>query len=148
MALASSVRTWHRTLSIVVGLQLLAWTTSGYLHINFDLQSMQELSAMFIFLGIGFVALCLVFALMYAYAASLKEQLLLSDFELHETRTSEYMWAGAMLTGLLCVMLAIFLPDQYVPYSGYAFVLLGIWFPFFRAKRARNMPEKERKSSL
>ena len=64
----------------------LAWTTSGYLHINFDLQSMQELSAMFIFLGIGFVALCLVFALMYAYAASLKEQLLLSDFELHETK--------------------------------------------------------------
>jgi hypothetical protein len=118
-----------------------AWISSGYLHINFDLQSMEELASMFVFLGVGFIALCLVFVLMYRYAGSLKTELRLSDFESHETKTLEYMWMGASGIGVLCILLAMFLPTHLVPYSGFAFSLLGAWFPFLRSRRSKTVPQ-------
>jgi hypothetical protein len=66
------------------------WVSRGYLHLSFDLKSIEELSAMFVFLGIGFVALCLVFVLMYHYAGSLKRELRLNAFESYETRTLDW----------------------------------------------------------
>ncbi len=117
-----------------------AWVSDGYLHVSFDLQSMEELASMFIFLGIGFIALCSTFVLMYRYAGSLKKELRLSDFESHETKTFEYLWTGAAFVGAICVVLALFLPGQYVPYSGFAFALLGIWFPYLRSLRLKSLP--------
>ena len=118
-----------------------AWISNGYLHVSFDLQSMEELAALFIFLGIGFVALCMVYVLMYRYAGSLREELRLSDFEFHETKTLEYMWMGAAGTGVLVILLALYLPGQLVPYSGFAFSLLGAWFPFLRSRRLKTVPQ-------
>lgn len=115
-----------------------AWISRGYLHVSFDLHSLEELAAMFVFLGIGFIALCLVFALMYRYAGSLRQELLLNDFESFETKTLEYLWIGAAGVGLVCVMLASSLPEDLVPFSGFAFALLGAWFPLFSRLRRRN----------
>lgn len=114
------------------------WISRGYLHVSFDLHSLEELAAMFVFLGIGFIALCLVFALMYRYAGSLRQELLLNDFESFETKTLEYLWIGAAGVGLVCVMLASSLPEDLVPFSGFAFALLGAWFPLFSRLRRRN----------
>ena len=119
-----------------------AWVSGGYFHISFDLKSLDELSAMFVFLGIGFVALCLVFVLMYHYAGSLKKELRLNAFESYETRTLEYLWMGAAGVGVVCIILAVTLPLQFVPFSGFAFALLGGWFPYLRSRRARNRPGK------
>lgn len=118
-----------------------AWISSDYFHISFDLNSLEELAHMFIFLGIGFIALCLVFVLMYRYAGSLKEALILSEFERHESKTLEYMWMGAAGIGAICILLAVSLPRQLIPYSGFAFALLGIWFPFVRSRRRRTVPQ-------
>jgi len=96
---------------------------------------------MFIFLGIGFVALCMVYVLMYRYAGSLKKELRLSDFEFHETKTLEYMWMGAAGIGVICILLALYLPGDMVPYSGFAFSLLGAWFPFLRSRRLKTVPQ-------
>ena len=41
-----------------------AWISRGYPHISFDLISLDELAAMFVFLGIGFVAFCVAVALL------------------------------------------------------------------------------------
>jgi hypothetical protein len=112
-----------------------AWISSDYLHISFSSISYQELAAMFVFLGIGFVALCLVFVLMYRYAGSLKKELLLSDIESYETKTLEYLWLGAAGVGIICITLALLLPPPWVPFSGFAFALLGAWFPFLRSRR-------------
>ena len=119
-----------------------SWASRGYFHISFDPISLAELSDMFVFLGIGFVALCLVFVLMYRYAGSLKKELRLDAFESYETRTLEYLWMGAAGVGTLCIVLAVTLPRQLVPFSGFAFALLGGWFPFLRSRRGRNVPGK------
>ena len=93
-------------------------------------------------IGIGFIALCLVFVLMYHYAGSLKKELLLDAFESYETRTLEYLWIGAAGVGAVSIILAVTLPLQFIPFSGFAFALLGVWFPFLRSRRARNIPGK------
>ena len=119
---------------------MFAWMTNDYLPSNFRSITMDELRDMFVFLGIGFIALCLVFVQMYRYAARLKEELRLSDFELFETRTVAIMWSGAAVIGLLCIFLATTLPRQNVPLSGFSFMLLAIWFPLVRKRRRKSAP--------
>jgi len=121
---------------------MFAWFTSDYLPSNFKPITLNELRHMFIFLGLGFVALCLVFVQMYRYAARLKAELLLNDHELFESRTWAFMWKGAAGIGIISVILAITLPMQLVPYSGFAFTLLGGWFPLARWLRNRTATKR------
>ncbi len=114
---------------------MFSWLTGGYLHQEFVLRSYDELAALFVFLSIGWIALCLVYARMYRYAGSLKQELLLDDFESYETKTLEYIWLGASSSGVLCIVLALTLPRPFVPYSGFAYALLSLWFRLFRARR-------------
>ncbi|MEE4216836.1 MAG: TMEM175 family protein, partial [Xanthomonadales bacterium] len=117
---------------------MFSWFTSGYLPTNFNLETMDQLRVMFVFLGIGFMALCLVFTMMYRYAERLREPLLLSERELYRTRTVQYLWTGAGGTGFLCVVLALALPVDRVPFSGFAFALLAGWFPLLRWLRGKK----------
>lgn len=119
---------------------MFSWFTEGYLPSNFQLNSLEELQFMFIFLGIGFVALCLVFVLMYRYAASLQSELRLSGAELHDTRTFQLMWLGAATIGGFSIVLALVLRNDSVPFSGFVFALLGPWFPFMRLWRSKSRP--------
>ena len=120
---------------------MFAWLTSDYLPSNFDSITFDELRDMFVFLGIGFIALSAVFVQMYRYAARLKEGLRLSDYELFVSRTVVIMWSGAAVIGLICVLLAMFLPLQLVPYAGFSFMLLAIWFPQVRTRRGKSAPK-------
>lgn len=119
---------------------MFSWFTNGYLSSSFSIDTAGELAAMFVFLGIGFVALCTVLALMYRYAGSLKNELLLNDFESYETQTFQIMWLGAAGIGGICVILALLLPRPLVPFSGFAFALLGVWFPLIRSRRKWQDP--------
>jgi uncharacterized membrane protein len=119
---------------------MFAWFTSDYLPANFALKSLDELRDMFVFLGLGFIALCLVFVQMYRYAARLRVELLLNKYEHFESQTLAIMWTGAAGIGLISVVLAITLPSPLVPYSGFAFSLLGVWFPLVRLWRNRSAP--------
>lgn len=120
---------------------MFAWLSSDYLPSNFNAITMDQLRDMFIFLSVGFICLSLVFVSMYRYAASEKEALRLTDYELYTTRTFQYMWIGAAIVGLLPVILAVVLPRQYVPYSGFAFALLGLTFPMISSRRFKSRPQ-------
>ena len=120
---------------------MFAWLTSNYLPSNFSFITLDQLRDMFIFLGFGFIALSLVFVQMYRYAAQMKDELLLSDFELFVSGTLVIMWLGAAVVGLICVLLAIILPTQFVPLSGFSFMLLALWFPLPRVRRRRSAPD-------
>ena len=120
---------------------MFAWLTSNYLPSNFSFITLDQLRDMFIFLGFGFIALSLVFVQMYRYAAQMKDELLLSDFELFVSGTLVIMWLGAAVVGLICVLLAIILPTQFVPLSGFSFMLLALWFPLARVRRRRSAPD-------
>ena len=60
--------------------------------------------------------------------------------ELFECRTLVIMWSGAAVVGLICVGLAMTLPEQQVPYSGFSFMLLSAWFPLIRKSRHKSAP--------
>lgn len=120
---------------------MFAWFTNDYLPHGFELASMAELPFMFIFLGIGFIALSLIFVLMYRYAASLKTELWLDEFECYRTQTIQIMWLGAAVIGGFSIVLAANLPPKMVPFGGFAYALLGPWFygvRLYRSKRWRS----------
>ena len=117
---------------------MFSWMTNEYFPSNFSLKSLDQLRDMFVFLGAGFIALSLVFVQMYRYAIHLKDDLLLNDFELFESRTFAVMWLGSAVIGGFCVVLALILPEQLVPFSGFVFVLLGGWFPLVSALRDKR----------
>lgn len=123
---------------------MFAWLTNGYFTLDFELITLDQLRDMFIFLGIGFIALCFVFVVMYRYAAHLKVELLLNEYELFESRTLVVKWSGAACIGLLSVILAMTLPSQLVPYSIFAFMLLGVWFPSAHLWRCKSAPSVKR----
>lgn len=117
---------------------MFSWMSDGYFPSNFGRITLEQLRGMFVFLGAGFVALSLVFVLMYHYAVRLKDKLLLNDYEVFESRSLVIQWLGASGCGGLCISLALLLPQDWVPFSGFAFSLLGIWFPFATALRIRK----------
>ena len=120
---------------------MFAWFTNDYLPSHFKPITLDELRDMFVFLGVGFIALCLVFVQMYRYATRLKVELLLNEYELFESRTLALMWSGAAGIGLISVILAMTLPRLLVPYSSVAFLLLGAWFPLARSWRGKSAPD-------
>lgn len=120
---------------------MFAWLTGSYLPSNFSFITLDQLRDMFIFLGIGFIALSLVFVQMYRYAVRLKNELRLSDFEVFESKTLSIMWLGAAVIGLICVLLALVLPTQFVPFSGFSLMLLALWFPLVGSRRRRSAPQ-------
>lgn len=111
------------------------WFTNGYLPSAFRIDSFNVLSGMFVFMGIGFFCLSMIFVLMYRYARSLGTQLRLNEYETFETRTLEILWLGIASTGLVCAILAVSLPEQYVPFSGFAFAYISVWAPWLRIRR-------------
>lgn len=118
---------------------MMGWLSDGFFPYTFTMRSHDEMSGMFVFMGIGFTALCLIFYAMYRYARRQATGLLLSDFEVHETRAVELVWLGIASTGVLAVILALTLPDGYIQFSGFAFMLIGGWTPWVRVRMARKM---------
>ena len=119
---------------------MFAWLTDDYLPSNFTGITLDNLRDMFIFLSLGFIALSLVFVQMYRYATQMKNELLLNERELFSCRTLMMMWSGAAIIGLVCMLLAMTLPRQWVPFSGFTFFLLSIWFPLMAIWRGKSAP--------
>lgn len=115
------------------------WMSNGYLPSGFSMSSYDELANMFVFMGIGFFVLGVIFVLMYRYAGKLNTELRLSEYEAYETRSIEILWAGIACTGLVAVALALTLPDDLVPFSGFAFALIGIWASTVGKRRSLGM---------
>lgn len=120
---------------------MVAWFTSGYVPQTFQLESFHQLAGMFVFLGISFAAVCLVFAWMNFYAAGRREQLLLSEREHYLAGTTAWTWSGSAVIGLLSAVAALLLPFPWTPFAGFTYFLLGVWIHFFLSWRYRHAPE-------
>lgn len=116
-----------------------AWATGGYLPTNFELRSFVELRMMFVFMGSAFVAICLVFVLMYRYALRRSEFLRLNVLERNETSRVVLDWAGCFVIGLVMIALALLLPDRWVPLSGFSFILISAWIPLAASIASKRM---------
>ena len=125
---------------------LFAWITNSYLPYSFELKSYEELRFMFVFMGAAFAALCLSFVLMYRYALSHSEPLMLNAIEQCRTRRVISIWSGCLLVGLLLVVAALLIPKSLVPFAGFVMLLIGGWVFFVEGRFDRlekNILEKE-----
>lgn len=120
---------------------MFGWMTEGYLPFAMRLESLDQLSWMFVFLGSGFIALCIVFFLLYRYAIRRRNELRLNEFEIHESATFAMCWAGCAVIGATSIALALTLPDPWLPFSGFAYFLIGAWIPLCIGLRHRQQPK-------
>ena len=93
---------------------------------------------MFIFLGCGFIAFCIVFLLMYWHAIARKNELRLNEFEFYQTQTSVLVWSGSAVIGVISIILALTIPPQLMPFAGFVYFLLVVWIPLAIRYRART----------
>ena len=104
-----------------------AWMSGGYLPSAFELMNYEELRFMFVFMGSAFTALCLTFVLMYRYALRCSGPLLLNDLERKRTSKVIRIWSGCLIIGLAQVVVALLLPQRWVPFSGLVLMLIAVW---------------------
>lgn len=121
---------------------MFTWFTGGYLPAGINLESFQQLSFMFVFLGIGFTVLSLIFVLMYRHALSQADKLQLNDIEHYETRTICMLWMGFMAIGVLAIVLALAVPVEHVPWTGFTYMLLSVWGFVIGFSRHRSRPRQ------
>lgn len=121
-----------------------AWMTNQWLPSSFRLQDFDELRGMFIFLGLSFAALCAVFFGLYGYAGRKAEALLLDKRERYMVKTTQAIWAASALIGLLAAVMAEVLPDAWVPFSGFTYMLLSVFPPLIEWVRHRGKQRLER----
>ena len=119
---------------------MFSWFTGGYLPSSFELTSFDELRGMFVFLGLAFGVMCLVFVFLYLHASRRRAQLLLRADELFETHTIAIIWAGAAVIGFLSAGTAMALPEEWTPFAGFVYMLLAVWGPFIGIRRGRRLP--------
>ena len=93
---------------------------------------------MFVFLGCGFIAFCIVFLLMYRHAIARKNELRLNEFEIYQTETSALIWSGSAVIGVISMFLALTIPAQLMQFAGFVYFLMGAWIPLALRYRART----------
>jgi hypothetical protein len=135
-ALLVAVLTWIYPLRVMAQ-GMFAWFTGDWLAASFALESLDQLRFMFVFLGIGFGVLCGLFTLMYAWARRRGDELRLSGAERYEAQTVGLTWLGSGVCALLSALLALALPDPWVPFAGFGYAPIGAWIPWFHRRRWR-----------
>ena len=114
------------------------WISRGYFPDSVVFSSIDELASMFVFLGCGFIAFCIVFLLMYRHAMVRKNELRLNEFEIYQTQTSAIIWSGSAVVGAISIVLALTIPPQLMQFAGFVYFLLAAWIPLAIAYRGRT----------
>lgn len=100
--------------------------------------------------GLGFTAVFLLFALLYAHALRKRDELQLNSVEVFDTRTSIMENLFACAVGLLAVLLAQTVPVRWSGATGFVYMVLGIgytWIGSVRARMRRTVEAKFLQSS-
>lgn len=113
------------------------WISDGYLAWPFQLESIDQVASMFVFLGCGLLTICLIFFLMYRHAISKMYELRLNEYELYKSQTSAIAWIGSGGICVISILFALVAPDELIPYAGYGYFLLGVWIPWVSRYRRR-----------
>ncbi len=97
---------------------------------------------LFVIYGVGYIAIFLVFALMYYHAYRQRERLELNEFEVLDTLTSMRALLLDCGVGVLSVAIALIGGETYVAWAGFAYFLIGIErtiYGFMRGKQRRTL---------
>ena len=103
---------------------MFASLSGGYLSPSLRIETYDELRTLFVFYSVGFFAMSLLISQLYRVAMRNSTLLALNQIELRKTRLATYEWAFAASLGLLSILLALVVPDAWVPIAGYMYFAL------------------------
>ncbi|MEO6521150.1 MAG: TMEM175 family protein [Mucilaginibacter sp.] len=94
--------------------------------------------ALLIIYGAGYVAIYLLFFLMYKNAERHATELEFTAKELFETQTTTYVNLMSMIIGCISILLAIILPASISGIAGFIYFLIGPTYGFWYAYRGKK----------
>ncbi len=123
---------------------LFSWLSQEYFPSNFKLTSYAELRYLFYYFATGFLVISLVFWALYRHALNNKVALKLSSYETYSIQTSILVRVAMVAVCLLALITPALLPDNKVPFAGFAYSLLWPVIALtykIRKRRWQNMNE-------
>ena len=112
------------------------------------LRSDAEERSLFAVFAIGFTAIALEIVLLNLRAWQLREPLRLNAREKLITRYEIAGWSLPATVGIISLVLALTLPVQEIPWSGWVYFSMALLVPMHYAWRKRRMKEEEGKNSV
>ncbi len=102
----------------------------------------EQVPTLFYVYNTGYIAIYLLFYLMYKHAQSHAERLELTPFELFETRSMMYINLVNVLIGLIAILVTFVLPSNLIGVSGFTYFLIPVAYSIFfslRGKKSRKL---------
>jgi uncharacterized membrane protein len=118
--------------------------------LNHMFSSMQQIPMLMIIYSLGYVAVCVLFALLYHYAYRLRAELELNEYEAARTLHAVLFQLGFAVVGILVIVAALALPLNIAGYSGLIYSLnsaVGFGLGTFLGKRERAALERVQKQA-
>ena len=94
-----------------------------------------DVSMLFLIYGLGFIGIFSLFVLLYLHAYHRRDELQLSELEVHDTKSAMWMYGSHIAIGVLSVLISQLLPWRFIGLAGWAYALLGPVSAFVGAKR-------------
>ena len=122
---------------------MFSFLSGGYLSSTFQVQSLDEVRGIFVYYSVGFFALSILFHQLYTATLSSAALLALNPIEIRKTRINLYAWTISASFGLSSIILALILPDAWVPIAGYMYFALFAFLalPSFLDRRMHPQDE-------
>ena len=80
---------------------------------------------LFLIYGAGFAGIFVLLSAMYVLAYRRREQLRLNEFEIHDTKTSLWMYGSYVALGIISIILGYTLRGRWIGLAGLMYFLLG-----------------------
>lgn len=97
----------------------------------------QEVPTLMLIYGLGFCAIFLLFAYMYANAAKNAEELNLTELEVFETHTHKYVFLSFVAVGIIAIVIAFIVPPQWAGPTGAVYGLTGLGVSMVTSRRKK-----------
>ncbi len=119
---------------------LFSWVSGGYFKSELVLTSFDELRFLFYFAAIVLLLLGIIFYLMNRHAINLREQLQLTNYEIHCTVTEGMSWTVVMVISAMVVVLSAVASDTVLPFVPMLFASLSFTLPLLKRYRRKTEP--------
>ncbi|GBF31007.1 hypothetical protein MnTg04_00960 [bacterium MnTg04] len=121
---------------------LFHWISNGWLTTGFEIGSYDDLRALFIIFGLGFMVMCGLVAALNRHACRQAHRLRLSPEEIFLTRAEYGAWLILTSCGAVSALLAGVLPDRLVMYASFIYWFLVIIMPMYGVRLNRQRKKK------
>lgn len=116
--------------------------TGGRIPWRLSFDTYNQVRGFFAFYAAGFLAMSILMSALYYGAVKHADALMLDDYERLETRIEQHRWNVAILFSLLSILIAAFVPIQFVSMSGFIFFGMLIYQTLYRFVARKKLDRK------